>query len=95
LVPQANVALLDPRLDQRVEARCQARLFKGDRNVVTPVVTAVPGDSDFVLAMEDDVVGMRVLVLVVVRLERDGRLDGERFQFAGEAVFRLGEFADD
>ena len=44
------------------------------------------------LAVKDDVVGVAILLLVVVGLKRDARLDGEGFEFAREhAVFAFRE----
>jgi hypothetical protein len=59
------------------------------------VVLLVPGDADFLTAGQDEVIGMRILGLVVVGLKRDIRLDGECVELAGKAVFSTGERADD
>jgi hypothetical protein len=59
---EERVALLGAGFVEAVRAGSETRFLEGDGDELAPLVVTFPGHTDFVLAMEDDVVGMAVLL---------------------------------
>src|SRR5579863_1034375 len=95
LAESQRVALLGAGLREVVVTGREARFLEADRDVMAPIVAALPRCADVFAVCEHGVIRVAVLLLVVVALEGEACLDGEGVELAGEAGFGGGEAADD